>query len=221
MLMGADSEESRGGDPGEGIEGQSPRSRRGWRLPTRPGVPTGSVVSTERSGDKGGGGPGSDRPPSEATLSLRGGVFGQVTDVSEGTDPQSSQPVVTVRLERYDPHVGRTGIFVVRLRGGDALGFAEAGDWVEAAGKRRSAYIDASRCVNHTTGAQYRSRGTGTWLVLLAFLIVFLLVMIGIIVLLSNHFDNQANHVLRSHSGRVIELCGQGRPPRSLCEYSA
>lgn len=95
---------------------------------------------------------------------LRGSVSGQVLASSEGSvqGQKESTPVVTVRLERNDPHAGRTLVASVRLRGPDALGFAHVGDWIEVAGPTRSAYVEARRSVNHTTGAHYRAPRRGS-----------------------------------------------------------
>jgi hypothetical protein len=84
-------------------------------------------------------------------------VFGQVADVSEASLQKNNvtEPIVTFRLERNDPHAGRIFVASVRLEGGDAVGFADNGDWIEAAGTRKSAHLVASCCINHTTGAVY------------------------------------------------------------------
>jgi hypothetical protein len=214
--MTVESEPPRGDNlsAAEGVAGQSPPSRRGWVLPTDVGVSGASTGATTRSGNERSRPNDSDEPPSEA-LSLRGGVFGQVADVSEGSIlSESSEPVVTLRLERSDPHAGRTAILVVRLRGGDAPGFAAPGDWVEAAGQRKAAYIEASRCVNHTTGAVYR-RARTRGLVLLAIVIVFVLVMLGIFQLLANHFDRGPG----SPHGSVIRVCVHNVPSSASCVY--
>lgn len=171
-------------DPGAGTEavvGDNPRPRRGWQLPTGQvaagvGAPsTGPIDGANPSGE-------SHR---ELVVSLRGGVIGQVTDVN-----QNASSHVTIRLERYDPHAGRTSVLIVRLRGEDAMGFAETGDWVEATGKKKSAYIDASRCINHTTGAVYSNVGNRVVGLVFAvvFFGVFLLVVSFIIIgIVTNH----------------------------------
>ena len=93
----------------------------------------------------------------EFAPTLSGALWGYVSGVSEGSVQTGEQPkpVVTLRLERNDPHQGRTSVLSVRLSGGEALGFAKAGDLVEAVGSRESAYLVAKDCVNHTTGAVY------------------------------------------------------------------
>src|SRR4051812_47791880 len=105
--MTADSEPSPPGDAGP-----NPPSRRGWQLPTPP--PGGGGTTSEPLGDEPSRRQEIGEPPNGAALSLRGAVFGQVTEVSEGAiqGSQSNEPVVTLRLERYDPHVGRTAILV-------------------------------------------------------------------------------------------------------------
>jgi hypothetical protein len=218
--MAEDSQPPRGGDsgaPAEALVGQQPR--RGWQLPQHGSVPDQSAPSAGPSEQTASRTEEPRQPPSEPVLSLRNGVFGQVTDVSEGSIQvnQSTEPVATLRLERYDPHVGRTSVLIVRLSGGDALGFAETGDWVEAAGRKKSAYIAASRCINHTTGAVYRKGGARkVGRIVLA--IVIVLVVLGAFLLIANHFQNQFDKTSQTQRDNAVSACLKSGSPSSFCE---
>ena len=159
-----------------------PRQRRGWQIPsqqsTQDGAPRPSPQASPLTPE-----PGGPKP------TLRGSVFGQVADVSEATlqtsrpfsTNQVTEPIVTLRLERNDPHAGRSFIANVRLNGGDAVGFADVGDWIEAVGKRKPAHLVATHCVNHTTGAEYGVRPVG----LSATIVIAIVIVIVIVIVLA------------------------------------
>jgi hypothetical protein len=153
------------------------------------------------------------------TAVLRRSIAGEVATVSEGAVPvnQTSKPIVTLRLERHDPHAGPTHVATVRLQGGDALGFARVGDWVEATGRNRSAHLVASHCVNHSTGAVYRAGFAARFgVTLLTFTavvvagIVFLLIFMVFVVGADKAADTQRQ--------QFMEECIKSGVPRSVCE---
>lgn len=121
-------------------------------MPNRPGSEEPVASSDQPSEDRRG------SATQTFTPTLRGAVYGQVTEVSESALQygQGSEPIATLRLERHDAHAGRTAVATVRLKGADALGFAGEGDLVEAVGRRTSALLTASHCINHSTGAVYK-----------------------------------------------------------------
>ncbi|WP_271023388.1 hypothetical protein [Rhizobium sp. RCAM05973] len=96
---------------------------------------------------------------------MAGSIAGQVTDVEQATlqSGQTNVPILTLRLERNDPHAGRTFVASVRLVGTSVSGFADVGDWVEAIGRKSPTFLAATRCVNHTTQAVYIGGLTSRW----------------------------------------------------------
>lgn len=157
---------------------QSPRRLRGWQVPSADGD-TGPLAAQMSGANSYGGMFGHS-------------VRGEVTDV---TDDRIGEPVVTLRLERHDPHAGRTSVVIVRLIGTEALGFAERGDRVEVTGKQRKAYIAGSRAVNHTTGAIYTRSGVRAAAPLLI-LLAIALISATVMVLLALHFSGPSHAVL-------------------------
>jgi hypothetical protein len=156
--------------------------RRGWELPnTSTTSITTSTSTTTAAPVRPSYGSGAPTP------ALRGGVLGQVTTVTSGSKTVNNAPeaFVVLRLERHDPHAGRTSILDVRLDGDDSIGFASTGDWIEAAGKRKSSHLRAGQAINHTTGAAYK-RGAAqrhrTLVAAIVFLTVAALMVIGFVI---------------------------------------
>ena len=191
------------------VEGGS-GGRRGWQLPERdePFVQDEPADVAEPPPDVS----GQPRP------TLSGGVFGQVVDVDVGSVQmgQMSQPVLTMRLERNDPHAGRTFVAAVRLTGGDALGFADVGDWVEAVGRKKSAYLVASRCVNHTTGAVYTG-GTPKQLRVIVIFLAVVALMIGGFVFFATQMAEKFDDQSKDFRQQSIERCLEAGGSREFC----
>lgn len=164
-------------------DGEEPQ-RRGWRLPgQQPRLDPAQLATPDPSIAHAPTG----RPAlSEPVPTMRGAVFGQVTSEDQATiqGTQKSYPIVTLRLERNDPHAGRSFVASVRLDGEDAVGFADVGDWVEAVGRQTSAFLSAKRCVNHTTGAVFDG-GYQLSALRIVLMIFVVLVMVGAISLIA------------------------------------
>ena len=191
------------GAPGE------PRQRRGWQLPGQdPARDDAPAPPRERPVDDA---PAAARRPTTPAATLPNGLVGQVTDVSEATlqTNQVSEPIVTFRLERNDPHSGRSFVATVRLKGGDAVGFADVGDWIEAVGKRKSAHLVATRCVNHTTGAVY-GHGAGRRVGQAVVVAVAVVVIVAIVAIVATSIIGQG--------ASQREQCLDSGAPTSFCE---
>jgi len=188
-----------------------PPKRRGWQLPGQES----SLESTSTEAAE----PQQDLSPAEKagglepTPTMRGSVLGQVTDVEKSTlqRGEANDPIVTLRLERNDPHEGRTFVATVRLEGGEALGFADRGDWIEAVGKSKSAYLIARRCINHTTGAVYGTTGRRALKVLRVILVILLLG--GFALFALNMFNSYSRQ-----KAQMVSLCEQSGAPREMCQ---
>jgi hypothetical protein len=191
-------------------------TRRGWQIPGQPSL--GDVAPASPPQER----PRTETPPvaSEPKSTLRGGVLGQVTDVSEATlqSNQGAEPIMTLRLERNDPHAGRTFLASVRLKGGDSVGFADVGDWIEAVGKRKSAYLVATRCVNHTTGAVYR-RSVGQRLATVAKVIAFVVLAIFVVLFLAFAAIQVVDSLAArgGQSARFVQQCLDSGAPPDFC----
>lgn len=143
--------------------GASPMRRRGWQLPDPQSVSDTSPPRQEEHTIP--------RTPPALTgqqipaQTMAGSIAGQVTDVEQATlqSGQTNVPILTLRLERNDPHAGRTFVASVRLVGTSVSGFADVGDWVEAIGRKSPTFLAATRCVNHTTQAVYIGGLTSRW----------------------------------------------------------
>lgn len=191
----------------EGVTG-----RRGWQLPDHEPQALGSVDAAAAV----------ERVHAEFVPTLRGAVWGYVSGVSEGTvqTGDHSKPVVTLRLERNEAHEGRTSVSSVRLSGGEALGFAKAGDLVEAVGSRESAYLVARDSVNHTTGAVYHlGRTRKAIVVFFAALVAVFIASICIFVAVTV-FQGAQGSSNRSNDFRQqqIQHCLAGGGSRAFCE---
>jgi hypothetical protein len=158
----------------------------------------------------------------ELAPTLRGAIWGYVSGVSEGSvqTGEQSKPVVTLRLERNDPHEGRTSVSIVRLSGGEALGFAKAGDLVEAVGRRKSAYLVATDCVNHTTGAAYHVRRTRTaifvvFAALIAVFVASIFIFVAVSIFQSAQSSSNNNSDFRQ---QAIQHCLASGGSRAFCE---
>jgi hypothetical protein len=174
-------------ESGRGSSGEGrPRRRRGWQLPAGSNPQHEGSANPPEVARQGQGPSEISRPRSVLPHSLAG----QARNVALGTMQTSgttSQAVVTLRLEQYDPYAGRTGVVTVRLNGDQAIGFVTDGDWVEVQGKAEHGFINAKAAFNHTSGAEFHeARGCGraiaiigTVLVILFILYIVVSVMLG------------------------------------------
>lgn len=205
-------------------------SRRGWQLPhpvSRDDPPEG-MTSPKSSATNAANAPA---PPPRADYSgprptLPGSVLGQVTKVTVGSVTVNDMPeaIVMLRLERHDPHAGRTSICDVRLDGNDTIGFASVGDWIEAIGKRKSSHLTATEAINHTTGGIYKPSGIQRhkMLVALALFLTIALIMVTVFVTLVRRgdadFRKQVQQQEQEFEQQRRQNCLKTGLPESVCE---
>lgn len=196
--------------------------RRGWQLPRTITEPPASSDTESRGSPDASPPPGPSasrrRPDTSPAPTMRGSLLGQVTQVTVGstTTGDNSMQALVMRIERHDPHAGRTSISDVRIDGDESIGFASVGDWVEARGKRKSSHLRAVRCINHTTGAVYAPSWLRRHRMLLA--VAVFLVFVAVMVTVFVAFERIADEDLRRDPGELREQCLQSGVPPSLCD---
>jgi hypothetical protein len=153
---------------------------------------------------------------------MRGGVIGQVSQVIVGStmENRTTEALVMLRLERHDPHLGRTSIHEVRILGDESIGFASVGDWVEATGRQKRGYVNAIRCVNHTTGGIYAPSVARRHRMLIGalFFLVIVAIMVTVFVIIVHKSDAHFRDIVRRNEGSQQELCLQSGAPPTLCQ---
>jgi hypothetical protein len=155
-------------------------------------------------------------------------VIGQVANVTIGSVTVNDTPeaIVVLRLERHDPHAGRTSIYDVRLDGDDTIGFASAGDWIEVVGKRKSSHLKAVEAINHTTGAVYKPSALQRHKMLVAAILFLVIVatMVTVFIVVVRRgdaaFQGQVKQDQQEFQQRSRQSCHAAGLPESLCNWA-